>query len=139
MAIQVRRGSINDLDTSRLVAGEPFVTLDKENVEGGDYYVGITIAPRNVVRLATWDNLSNIKSDCIDAKDEALEAKNDVDEALEEVNADIAHLNSVIAEKIPTIYIETNKNSPNYGCLMYSGGNVTYFIDDNGYLCWGND
>ena len=68
MAIQERRGNYADLDTSKLVQGEPFVTLDKV---GGDYYAGIAIAPNNVIRFATWDNLVDIKQDCIDAKDDA--------------------------------------------------------------------
>lgn len=61
MAIQHRRGNYADLDTSRLVQGEPFLTLDKVD---GDYYAGIAIAPSNVIRLATWNNLVDIRTDC---------------------------------------------------------------------------
>lgn len=61
MAIQHRRGNYADLDTSRLVQGEPFVTLDTVD---GEYYVGIAIGPSNVVRLASRDDLTNIKTDC---------------------------------------------------------------------------
>lgn len=68
MAIQHRRGNYADLDISRLVQGEPFVTLDKVD---GNYYVGIAIAPNNVVRLASWDDLTNIKVDCEQARDDA--------------------------------------------------------------------
>lgn len=68
MAIQHRRGNYADLDTSRLVQGEPFVTLDQHD---GDYYVGMAIAPSNVVRLATWSNLVDIRTDCETYRDEA--------------------------------------------------------------------
>lgn len=68
MAIQVRRGNYADLDTSKLVQGEPFITLDKVD---GDYYAGMAIAPNNVIRLATWDDLTDIRADCIDAKNRA--------------------------------------------------------------------
>ena len=68
MAIQRRRGNYADLDTSRLVQGEPFVTLDQHD---GDYYVGMAIAPSTVVRLATWSNLVDIRTDCETYRDEA--------------------------------------------------------------------
>ena len=61
MAIQHRRGNYADLDPSRLVQGEPFLTLDQVD---GDYYVGMAIGPNNVLRLATWNNLVNIRTDC---------------------------------------------------------------------------
>ena len=73
MAIQVRRGNYADLDTSKLVQGEPFVTLDKVN---GNYYVGMAIGSSNVVRLASWDDLTDIKDDCEQYRDEALDSKN---------------------------------------------------------------
>lgn len=69
MAIKVRRGNYEDLDTSRLVSGEPFLTLDKVD---GDYYAGIAIGPSNVIRLATWNDLTDIRATCIDAKDRAV-------------------------------------------------------------------
>lgn len=69
MAIQVRRGNYADLDTSRLVQGEPFITLD-ETPTGG-YYIGMAIAPSNVVRLATHDELVDIRTDCEQFKDDA--------------------------------------------------------------------
>lgn len=73
MAIQVRRGNYADLDTSKLVQGEPFVTLDKVS---GNYYIGMAIGPSNVVRLASWDDLTDIKDDCEHYRDEALDSKN---------------------------------------------------------------
>ncbi len=69
MAIQVRRGNLADLDTSKLVQGEPFVTLDKDS--NNEYYVGVAIAPSNVVRLATQDELVDIRADCEQYRDEA--------------------------------------------------------------------
>ena len=62
MAIQVRRGNYADLDTTKLVAGEPFVTLDQLN--DGDYYVGMAISPSTTVRLATYSNIQTIKAEC---------------------------------------------------------------------------
>ena len=69
MAIQVRRGNLDDLDTSKLRQGEPFITLDQD---ANGYYVGVAIAPNNVVRLATQNDLIDIKEDCEDARDEAV-------------------------------------------------------------------
>lgn len=75
MAIQVRRGNYADLDISKLVQGEPFVTLD--TAPDGAYYVGMAIAPNNVVRLATFDDLTDIRTDCIEARDDAVSAASD--------------------------------------------------------------
>ena len=69
MAIQVRRGNYADLDKSRLVQGEPFTTLDV--APDGEYYVGMAIAPNNVVRLATYDALVDIRTDCEQYRDDA--------------------------------------------------------------------
>ena len=69
MAIQVRRGNLADLDTSKLVQGEPFVTLDKDS--NNEYYVGVAIAPNNVVRLATQNELIDIRTDCETYRNEA--------------------------------------------------------------------
>ena len=89
MAIQHRRGNYADLDTSRLVQGEPFVTLDKVD---GEYYVGIAIGPSNVVRLASRDELTDIKVDCEQARDDAQAAADDA--ALSETNAENSALDS---------------------------------------------
>ena len=74
MAIQERRGNYADLDTSKLVQGEPFVTLDQVD---GDYYAGIAIGPNNVIRFATWDNLVDIRTDCEQYRDDAQTAAGD--------------------------------------------------------------
>ena len=90
MAIQVRRGNYADLDTSKLVQGEPFVTLD-ETPTGG-YFVGMTIAPNNVVRLASYDDLTDVKTDCEQARDDAQQAASDA--ATSELNAATSESNS---------------------------------------------
>ena len=54
MAIQMRRGLIADLDTSKLVAGEIVVGLDA-NTD----FIGVAKAPSNVVQLATKDDLQD--------------------------------------------------------------------------------
>ena len=69
MAIQHRRGNYADLDISKLVQGEPFITLD--NAPDGHHYVGVAVGPNNVVRLASYDELTDIKQDCEDARDAA--------------------------------------------------------------------
>ena len=71
MALKLRRGNYADLDTSRLVQGEPFLTLDQVD---GDYYAGIAIAPSNVIRLATWADLTDIRTTCVNAKDAAVDS-----------------------------------------------------------------
>ena len=57
MAIQVRRGLFADLDTSRLVAGEPVVALDN-----GKKFVGFAKGPSDLIELATKDDLNNLYS-----------------------------------------------------------------------------
>ena len=83
MAIQVRRGNYADLDKSRLVQGEPFTTLD--TAPDGEYYVGMAIAPNNVVRLATYDALVDIRTDCEQYRDDAHDSA--VAAAASEANA----------------------------------------------------
>lgn len=89
MAIQHRRGNYADLDISKLVQGEPFVTLDQVD---GEYYVGIAIGPNNVVRLASRDDLTNIKVDCEQARNDAQAAAGDA--AISETNAENSALDS---------------------------------------------
>ena len=79
MAIQHRRGNYADLDTSKLVQGEPFLTLD--NAPDGHPFVGIAVAPSNVIRLASYDELTDIKQDCEDARDDAEQARDDAQTA----------------------------------------------------------
>ena len=90
MAIQVRRGNYADLNKGRLVAGEPFTTLDM--LPDGDYYVGMTIAPNNTVRLATWTNLQTVLQDCHDYADDAEASKDAA--AISETNAENSALDA---------------------------------------------
>lgn len=90
MAIKVRRGNYADLDKSRLVAGEPFTTLDR--LPDGDYYVGMTIAPNNTVRLATWTNLETVLEECHDYAEAAEDSKDAA--AISETNAENSALDS---------------------------------------------
>ena len=96
MAIKVRRGYYADLDTSRLVQGEPFLTLDQVD---GDYYAGMAIAPNNVIRLATWSDLTNIRQTCVEAKDDAVAsagaaAQSEANAALSETSAENSSLDA---------------------------------------------
>ena len=72
MAIQERRGNIADLDPSKLVQGEPFICLDKDS--NNRYYAGIAIAPNEVMRLADFNDLTDVLIDCENARDTAVEA-----------------------------------------------------------------
>lgn len=90
MAIQVRRGNFADLDTSKLVQGEPFMTLD--NAPDGTPYIGMTIAPNNVVRLASYDELVDVKTDCEQYRDEAHDSATAA--ASSEANAATSESNS---------------------------------------------
>lgn len=72
MAIQERRGNYADFDASKLVAGEPFICLDKVN---GEYYAGIAVAPNQFMRLGDYDTVLNVRTDCEQYRDEAEEAK----------------------------------------------------------------
>lgn len=53
MAIQMRRGNYSDLDASKLVAGEIVVATDTG-------YVGVTLAPSNVVELAKKSDVEEV-------------------------------------------------------------------------------
>ena len=69
MAIQERRGNLADLDISRLVAGEPFICLDKD--AQGRFYAGIATAPNEVMRLAEFNEMLDVLTDCEQARDDA--------------------------------------------------------------------
>lgn len=63
MAIKLRRGNYADLNLSRLVAGEPVISLDKIQSYGRqENYVAIAVAPSQVVRLATYDAIAQIEN-----------------------------------------------------------------------------
>lgn len=137
MAIQVRRGNYADLDTSKLVAGEPFVTLD-ETPTGG-YFVGMAIGASNVVRLATYDDLTDIKQDCEDARDEAVASAENA--ATSEENAedycDRAEdawdkIDDAVQFITPLVSIDFDT-----GELEYNGSQILFWIDQpTGNLMW---
>ena len=161
MGIQVRRGNYADLDTSKLVPGEPFVTLDE--VPTGGYFVGMTIAPNNVVRLATHDDLTDIKTDCEQARDEAVASASSA--ATSESNAEAWAVGQRSGTDVPSTDPTYENNSKYYaglaedawdniddavqfltptvtidfttGQLMYSGSQLVFWIDSaTGLLNW---
>ena len=136
MAIQVRRGNYADLDKSKLVQGEPFVTLDKYD---GDYYVGMAIAPNNVVRLATWDDLTDIRTTCVEARDDAVEAaenaassESDAETAAENAETYWGYVDDAVNLVTPTVSINFTT-----GNLEYSGSQMLFSINNStGNLEW---
>ena len=125
MAIQERRGNYADLDKSKLVQGEPFLTLDKVD---GDYYAGIAIGPNNVIRFATWENLVDIRADCEDARDDAESARDDAQIA--ETNAENNALDSeawAVGEKNGVPVPDTDPRHEN---------NSKYYSEQSG-IYWG--
>ena len=136
MAIQHRRGNYADLDTSRLVQGEPFLTLDQVD---GDYYAGIAIAPNNVIRFATWDNLVDIRTDCESARDEAVASAENA--ATSEENAATSEENALtywnaIDEAVDLIVPVVSINFTT-GELEYNGSQLLFYIDQTtGNLMW---
>ena len=137
MAIQERRGNIADLDTSRLVQGEPFICLDKD--ADGRFYAGIAVAPSQVMRLAEFKEMLDVLNDCEDARDDAVASANAA--AISETNAkdsednakiywDAVHDAVDLIDPIVTIDYTT-------GQLMYSGSQLLFWIDQStGYLMW---
>ena len=160
MAIKHRRGNYEDLDTSRLVQGEPFLTLDKVD---GDYYAGIAIGPSNVIRFATWDNLVDIRTDCETYRDEAEASKDAAADS--ESNAEAWAVGQRGGSDVPDTDVTYENNSKYYaeqagtywgyiddavqlitptvsinfttGQLEYSGSQLIFYIDQStGYLMW---
>ena len=136
MAIQVRRGNYADLDKSKLVQGEPFVTLDKYD---GDYYVGMAIAPNNVVRLATWDDLTDIRTDCVDARDEAVASaenaatsEENAEDYCERAETAWDNIDEAVSFLTPQVSIDFDT-----GELEYNGSQILFWIDQpTGNLMW---
>lgn len=160
MAIQERRGNYIDLDTSKLVQGEPFVTLDQVD---GDYYAGIAIGPSNVIRFATWDNLVDIRTDCEQYRDEAEASKDAAADS--ESNSEAWAVGERGGTPVPSTDPTYENNSKYYaeqsgdywdkvhdavdmvvpsvsidfttGQLMYSGSQLLFYIDNaTGQLMW---
>lgn len=130
MAIQHRRGNYADLDISKLVQGEPFLTLD--NAPDGHPYVGIAVAPSNVIRLASYDELTDIKTDCEQARDDAQASA--LNAATSETNAGNSALDSeawAVGEKnsvpVPNTDPRYENNSKYYA---EQAGTYWGYIDD---------
>lgn len=139
MAIKHRRGNYADLDKSRLVSGELITSLDL--LPDGDYYVGMTIAPNNVVRLATMTNLETVLDDCEQYRDEAHESAQNA--ATSETNAATSELNAgtywgYVHDAIDLVVPEVNINfitgqlevsgSSWYFSINQSTGNLEYAV-----------
>ena len=161
MAIQVRRGNYADLDTSKLVQGEPFTTLD--NAPNGTPFVGMTIAPNQVVRLATYDELTDIKTDCEQARDDAQASASSAADS--ESNAEAWAVGERGGQPVPSSDVTYENNSKYYadqagdywgyidqavqflqpqvsidfttGQLMYRGAQLMFWIDQpTGLFMW---
>lgn len=78
----------------------------------------ITVVEQNVRKAE-----ERVKTSEINSKISENNAKNYADE-----------INDLIEEKIPVVYIDWKTRE-----LMYSGGALTLWIDDDGILHWGND
>lgn len=161
MAIQERRGNIADLDTSRLVQGEPFICLDKD--ADGRFYAGIAVAPSNVMRLAEFNEMLDVLNDCEDARDDAVASASAA--ATSESNSEAwavgerggtpvgstdptyennskyyaeqagdywGYIDAAVQHIIPSVSIDFTT-----GQLMYSGSQLMFWIDQStGYLMW---
>ena len=128
MAIQERRGNFADLDPSKLVAGEPFICLDKVN---GEYYAGIAIAPNQFMRLGDYDEVLDVRTDCEQYRDEAEDSKDAA--AISETNAATSETNSeqywnYIHDAIGLVVPEVNINFVT-GQLEVSGSSWWFGIN----------
>ena len=137
MAIQERRGNYADLDPSKLVAGEPFICLDKD--PNGRFYAGIAVARNQIMRLADFDELLDVVVDCEDARDEAVSsaeaaasseenAKDSEDNAKDYWDA----IQDAVDLVTPTVTINFTT-----GELEYVGSQWVFYIDKTtGVLMW---
>ena len=89
MAIQERRGNHADFDPSKLVAGEPFICLDKVD---GQYFAGIAVAPNQFMRLGDYDEVLDVRTDCEQYRDEAHTSATNA--AISETNSENSSLDS---------------------------------------------
>lgn len=161
MAIQERRGNIADLDTSRLVQGEPFICLDKD--ANGRFYAGIAVAPSQVMRLAEFNEMLDVLNDCEEARDDAEASANAAADS--ESNAEAWAVGERSGQPVPSSDVTYENNSKYYaeqagdywgyidqavqflqpqvsidfttGQLMYSGAQLMFWIDQpTGMLMW---
>ena len=137
MAIQQRRGNVADLDISKLVQGEPFICLDKD--AQGRFYAGIAVAPNNVMRLAEFNEMLDVLTDCETARDEAVASADAA--AISEENAKDSEDNAetywnavhdAVDLVTPTVTINFTT-----GELEYVGSQWVFYIDKTtGVLMW---
>lgn len=55
-------------------------------------------------------------------------------ESEDNVRHDAEEIHDLLQEKVPTLYIDWTT-----GELLYSGGRLTLWVDEDGFLCWGAD
>ena len=161
MAIQERRGNYADLDKSKLVAGEPFICLDTD--PNGEYYAGIAVAPNQVMRLANYDSLLDVKIDCEQYRDDAQASATAAADS--ESNSEAWAVGQRGGTDVPSTDPTYENNSKYYseqagdywtavhdavdlvtptvtidyttGQLMYSGSQLLFWIDTaTGFLNW---
>jgi hypothetical protein len=161
MAIQQRRGNIADLDISKLVQGEPFICLDKD--ANGRFYAGIATAPNQVMRLAEFNEMLDVLTDCEQYRDEAEASKDAAADS--ESNAEAWAVGERGGTPVPSSDVTYENNSKYYaeqagdywgyiddavdflrptvsidfttGQLMYSGAQLMFWIDQpTGMLMW---
>lgn len=161
MAIQQRRGNIADLDISKLVQGEPFICLDKD--ANGRFYAGIATAPNQVMRLAEFNEMLDVLTDCEQYRDEAEASKDAAADS--ESNAEAWAVGERGGTPVPSSDVTYENNSKYYseqagtywgyidaavqhiipsvsidfttGQLMYSGSQLMFWIDQTtGFLMW---
>lgn len=144
----MRRGNYADFDPAKMVEGEFAVCLDNG-------YVYITLAPNNCIRLGTAETIEQAVEqaeeyvrECKDYYDKIVildddveinvaKAKTSEDNAKESENKAKQYsdeMSKMIEDNIPNVYVDWTT-----GNLMYSGGSLSLFTDDNGYLHWGKD
>lgn len=161
MAIQIRRGNIADKDESRLVQGEPFICLDKD--AEGRFYAGIAVAPSQVMRLAEFNEMLDVLTDCEQYRDEAEASKDAAADS--ESNAEAWAVGERGGTPVSSSDVTYENNSKYYaeqagdywsavhdavdlvvpqvsidfttGQLMYSGSQLLFYIDNTtGNLMW---
>lgn len=160
MAIQQRRGNYADLDPSKLVQGEPFICLDKVD---GKYYAGIAVGPNQIMRLAEFNDLLDVLTDCEQYRDEAEASKDAAADS--ESNSEAWAVGQRGGQDVPSTDVTYENNSKYYaeqageywdnvqeavdfvtpqvsidfttGELIYSGSQLVFWVDTTtGNLMW---
>ena len=122
MAIQERRGNYAKFDPSKLVAGEPFICLDKVD---GQYFAGIAVAPNQFMRLGDYDEVQDVRIDCEQYRDEAEASKDAA--AVSESNSEAWAVGQRGGTDVPSTDVTYENNSK-----YYAGQAGTYwqYVDD---------